>query len=166
MAVTTMESITSLIRRLKADSTRCPHLPHLTFQKSEHFEWRHNTQTITYNPSLKHANAYLLHEYGHALLGHCDYSHDVTLLEMERAAWDQAVSMSERYHVAIDFDLIESSLDTYRDWLHARSTCPKCQSTGVQMSKHVYQCLYCQTAWRVNEARNCALRRYTIKHPR
>ena len=161
-----MESITSLIHELQKDSERCQHITDLKFRRGTVFGWNFATQTITYNPNVKNVQAYLIHEYGHALLGHHDYSRDIMLIEMERAAWDQAVTISHRYDVPIDFDLIEASLDTYRDWLHARSTCTNCGSTGVQIEEHRYKCLACHQQWRVNEARNCALRRYPIKKSR
>lgn len=163
MAVTTMEQITSLIQHLLTDSTRCPHLEGISFESSDTFKWHAQSKKITYDPYAENAAAYLLHEYAHALLGHSDYSHDITLIEMERAAWDQAVTLGERYGTGIDFDIIESSLDTYRDWLHARSTCPTCDATGVQSAKSAYTCLSCHTTWRVNDARTCALRRYPHK---
>lgn len=156
-----MEQITSLIPKLRIDSKRCPHLGKLIFESSDSFSWHYTEQKITYDPHAEHAAAYLLHEYGHALLGHRDYAHDVFLLEMERDAWDQAVSLASRYGVSVDFELIESALDTYRDWLHQRSTCPTCQATGIQTAKYTYQCIACHTKWRVNDARACALRRYS-----
>lgn len=161
-----MGSTTSLIHQLKKDSERCPHITDLQFISGKTFGWNHVTQSITYDPAVSNVEAYLLHEYGHALLGHHDYSRDVTLLEMERAAWDQAVSLSGRYNIPIEFDLIETSLDSYRDWLHARATCPSCGATGVQSREKIYTCLACHEEWRVNDARACALRRYRTKKSR
>ena len=79
------------------------------------------------------------------------------------AAWDKALQLAPEYDVAITDELIEESLDTYRDWLHSRSLCPHCNATGVQTATRHYQCLACHHAWRVNEARTCALRRYETK---
>ena len=82
---------------------------------------------------------------------------------MEREAWDEVIKLAEKYNVSIDPKNIQLTLDTYRDWLHKRSTCPKCQANGVQDGAKSYQCVACSHKWRVNEARICALRRYNIK---
>ncbi len=163
MVVTTMEKITSVLEKLKNDASGIPHLAHLTFQQGEVFGWDHTACAITYNPTIPHATTYLLHEYGHALLDHQSYNHDIDLIKMERAAWDKALEIAPGYHVAIDADLIEDSLDTYRDWLHSRSLCPNCSATGIQMAQASYECIACHHTWHVNEARNCALRRYDTK---
>ena len=162
-AVTTMEKITFLIKKLQSSASSNPNLTDLVFLKGEFFSWDHTTHTITFNPSDPLANAYLLHEFGHALLGHTDYSHDIELLQIERAAWDKAVKIAKEYEVSLDSDTVEDSLDTYRDWLHDRSLCPKCSATGIQIGALVYRCVACNASWRVNEARNCALRRYSTK---
>lgn len=82
---------------------------------------------------------------------------------MERDAWQYAKdTLGQTYDQAILDDTVEDALDSYRDWLHARSTCPACQATGIQTKKEEYKCLACRTKWRVNEARICALRRYKL----
>ncbi len=149
-----MPSIPSLILRLKAD------YPQFTFHPSDTFLWSPSEQTIHYVVDEGGAE-FILHELAHGLLGHADYNHDIELLAMERAAWDKAVEIGEHYALVIDSELIQSTLDTYRDWLHARSTCPHCRATGLQVKKRRYTCPACQHAWRVNEARICALRRFT-----
>lgn len=163
MAVTTMEKITSLAQKLKNSVSGIPHLTHLTLTKGEMFGWNHTACAITYHPAAQDSEAYLLHEFGHALLGHEAYAHDIELIRMERDAWNQAQELGAQYDIAIDEDLIEDALDTYRDWLHSRSLCPRCDATGVQTDSHTYQCVACSNVWRVNEARTCALRRYSTK---
>lgn len=162
MDATTTEPITSLIKQLIVDSTQLP-AGNLTFSHADDFGWNHSARTIFYNPKEPNAPAYLLHEYGHALLSHDSHIRDISLIAMERAAWDEAVRMAPHYHVTIDNDMVESALDTYRDWLHARSACPTCATAGVQIQHDIYRCLACQTQWRVNDARACALRRYKVK---
>ena len=81
---------------------------------------------------------------------------------MERAAWDKAVLIALDFGQTIDTNTVESTLDSYRDWLHARSTCPNCQATGLQIKKQTYSCPACRHTWRVNEARICALRRFSL----
>ena len=93
----------------------------LSFRSSSHFHWHYPSRTVYYDPHDAQATAYLLHEYGHALLGHCGYARDVQLVAMERAAWNAGCRVGTGWQVTVDDELIESSLDTYRDWLHAHT---------------------------------------------
>lgn len=158
-----MEKITSLVRTLQ--SSGILDTPHgtITLEASVSFSWHYQTRTVTYDAADPHAEVLLLHEVGHALLDHQDYDHDIHLLEMERAAWDKAQSFATDFGITIDKERVEDALDTYRDWLHARSLCPQCSSTGVQTAPNIYTCLACHHTWRVNEARTCQLRRYDTK---
>ncbi|HWT40911.1 MAG TPA: hypothetical protein VN081_06660 [Dongiaceae bacterium] len=147
----------SLLTTLKVD------YPTITFEESDQFSWSPDHQMVTYTLSDPHAPELLLHELSHGLLRHHDYQRDVELLGMERAAWDTACELAGTYAIAIDDDTIEDNLDTYREWLHARSTCPQCTATGYQINQTTYECPACLAQWRVNEARSCELRRYTTK---
>jgi len=158
-----MEKITSLVKNLKSSAAAEPQLHSLTLKKGELFSWNYTACAITYNPDIENTEAYLLHEFSHALLGHKEYAKDIELLNMERAAWDKALIIADTFNVDIGEDLIEESLDTYRDWLHNRSTCPNCSATGIETSNQLYECVACHTTWHVNEARDCSLRRYTTK---
>ncbi len=152
-----MPSIASLVHKLARD------YPEYTFSPGDHFRWASGSLEITYDPSNKHANEHTLHELAHALLKHTDYSRDIQLITIERDAWQCARDeLGPQYEVAITDTVIQDSLDTYRDWLHARSTCPNCQATGMQYKKHHYHCVACQHTWRVNDARVCGLRRYKV----
>ena len=154
-----MPSISSLVNRLAAD------IPSVAFVAGDAFHWEPDTQTITYQAGGTDV-ADLLHEVGHALLAHTDYTRDVQLLAMERDAWHHARTiLAPRYHLVIPESVVDDALDSYRDWLHARSLCPQCHATGVQSARHEYRCLACLTTWRVNDARQCALRRYPTKNP-
>lgn len=164
MDVIIMAEITSLIKELLASTTRDISLAHLTVTPGEVFSWNYTACAIKYSENMPHAKAYLLHEFGHALLHHTTYTHDVDLIRMERAAWDKALQLAKNYHITISNDTIEKSIDTYRDWLHSRSLCPQCSSTGIQLAPFSYACLACHSHWCVNEARTCALRRYVKKH--
>lgn len=149
-----MPSIPLLISKASTD------FPSITFLAANEFRWSPEERTVFYEQDSKDVSS-LLHEVSHAILDHKDYMRDIELLELERAAWSYAQTvLSPIYHVVIDADQIEDSLDTYRNWLHARSTCPACHATGFQIKKTVYKCLACQATWRVNDARMCALRRY------
>jgi len=151
-----MPSIISLIKKLKSD------YPQFTFCESDTFLWSHDENTI-YFEKAGNNYGFLLHELAHALLNHIDYYRDVELLAMERKAWDKARKLATDYDLSIDDDFIQSNLDTYRDWLHSRSTCPACKANGMQVESKTYKCLACNHKWRVNEARTCSLRRYDVK---
>lgn len=151
-----MPSTPSLLVRLSLD------FPSIRFVPSDSYRWHAPDATIFYVADSGDDCA-LLHEVAHAALHHRSYDRDVQLIEMEQNAWEYArASLTKRYGVMIDDDTIQDSLDTYREWLHTRSLCPGCQATGIQTRKDHYQCLACRTQWRVNEARLCSLRRYTL----
>jgi len=158
MDVTTMQSTTSITTKLHTD------FPQFLFVDSSSHSWSPQANTIFYNSSSHDPEA-LLHEVAHGLLGHQTFQRDIELLAMERDAWDYAQNhLALKYLLhKIDDSVIQESLDSYRDWLHSRSTCPDCKASGLQTAKNTYKCLACSTTWKVNDARNCALRRYTIK---
>ena len=156
MAVTTMQSITSLASRLQTDFTV------FRFVASDEFRWSYSEKTIFYDITSDDI-ASLLHELSHAILDHQAYRRDIELIEMERDAWRHAVILGQKYNVVVTTDDIEDSLDTYRDWLHSRSACPSCKATGIELKKRQYSCLACNIKWNVNDARICALRRYIIQ---
>lgn len=157
MAVITMAATDSLISKLKAD------YPSLRFVPADYFRWAPEDQTIYYAPlGEPRDEATLLHELGHALAGHTDFFHDIELIKMEREAWVKATAIAPTYEVVIEETVAEEALDSYRDWLHARSRCPNCEQAGVQESENTYQCLICYASWRVNDARQCGLRRYRL----
>ena len=159
-----MRSMSSLIHKLKTDFWQ------LNFLPAEQFSWSPVTKTVFYAANEPNAPLLLLHELGHATLEHHDYQRDISLLAMETAAWGVAAELASTYKVRMSDDVIQDHLDTYRDWLHARSTCPECGATGYQTEARQYRCVACSHEWRVNEARGCALRRYqvraSIKEPR
>ncbi len=86
----------------------------------------------------------ILHEVGHALLEHNFYTTDLERLKMERAAWEKARELCSTYGVEYDEDYVETALDSYRDWLHARSRCPRCQVTRFQDDRGEYHCPECE----------------------
>lgn len=150
-----MPSTPSLRNRLASDH------PSITFIDGIDYRWDPSHTTISVNPE-ENDPAALLHELAHAVLEHTAYRRDINLLAMERDAWSYAVqTLAPQYGVTIDDDTVQEHLDTYRDWLHARSRCPRCTATGIQSSHHSYTCLACRATWQVNDARTCALRRYT-----
>jgi len=152
-----MPSTHSLLAKLETD------FPHLSFTAGDRFSWSPSAHTVFYDKSDMENESILLHELAHGVLEHRKYSKDVELLSLESAAWEKAVEISASYDVTITDDTVQDHLDTYRQWLHARSTCTQCEATGYQSGKGEYTCVACSYTWRVNEARICALRRYSIK---
>lgn len=154
-----MRSISSLIHKLKVD------YPDITFFETDDFVWAPDTRTVSYSTEQPNASALLLHELAHGLLDHQEYTRDIQLLAMETAAWEKAKELADRYNVRLSEDVLQAHLDTYRDWMHARSTCPECTATGYQTKPLYYACPACSHEWRVNEARLCGLKRYKTKNP-
>lgn len=152
MVVTTMPSIQSLVNKLSAL------YPNYQWQVADKFAWNPASKTISYISGGSHAQ--LLHELGHAELRHDTYARDIELLRLERAAWTKAETIATDLGLTISQDIVEDHLDSYRDWLHQRSTCPRCNATGIQIDDQHYSCLECDSVWKVNEARNCGLKRY------
>ncbi len=151
-----MQPTKELLSRLRADH------PDITIVVGDDFKWSESEQTlmVTNNP---HANVYVLHELAHGILKHTDFSLDIELIRQEREAWDYARSaLGPRYGVSIDEDLVEEALDTYRQWMHARSLCPTCGLTALQTKTSTYVCVNCRCSWRPNDARRYALRRYKL----
>lgn len=157
MDVTIMPSTTSILASLRSK------YPQFSFKPGDNFLWSSFDNTIYYDKKSSDLLVFLLHELSHALLGHNQYDRDIQLITMERQAWDYTVKLALKYSVTISNDVVQSTLDSYREWLHSRSTCPKCQATGMQTKENEYTCLVCNNIWRVNEARTRALRRYERK---
>lgn len=63
---------------------------------------------------------------------------------MESEAWDKARELADKYDIEVNEDLVQDELDTYRDWLHARSKCKKCGLTCYQTSDGAYHCPRCE----------------------
>lgn len=130
--------------------------PHLAFTAGPVAHWSPATGQVIYMPGDTLVAIWtLFHELGHALLGHASYESDINLLQKEAAAWEEAAIVARRYGETIDDEHVQDCLDTYRDWLHKRSTCPVCESHGVQPSEHLYICLNCRNTWKVTSARFC-----------
>ena len=158
MGATTTQSIKSTRKKIIAA------FDEFTFATDEVAHWNAALNTVFYeNDSTPEALYTLLHELGHAVLGHTSYRQDVELLSMERTAWQKATEIATNFEININPDFIEETLDSYRDWLHLRSRCPNCNSAGIQRTDGNYYCVLCEHGWRANEAKTCGLKRYSIK---
>ena len=136
-----------------------------TFRASDHFRWSPLTGTIHFDQhNLDHISGVwsLLHELGHALLGHKGYDTDIDLLKLERAAWDKAVELSRGYGFSVEEDHIEDCMDTYRDWLKVRSTCPDCDNVSLQTEPTIYRCFNCGCSWQVSDSPICQVQRRKV----
>ena len=116
--------------------------PNLVFKPSHKFLF-HPPKTILFNQTDANFPSLILHEIGHAELGHYDFKTDIARLRMEVAAWEKARELAPKFNITIDENLIESELDTYRDWLHQKSKCKKCGLTRYQTNDGRYHCPFC-----------------------
>jgi len=135
-----------------------------SFEKADTFSWQPSDNTIYYNPNDSNVLILLLHEVSHALMGHKQYSSDIGLLKIEQETWARTVELANSLDVTVCMDDIQLNLDTYRDWMHERSKCPSCKSTGVQIKLNTYECPACNNRWKVNQAKECRLKRQNIKN--
>ncbi len=145
-----------IARNIQADH------PQFRFVVSPYASWSPRDNEIRYTLSGIHAIASMLHELAHALLNHQTYQTDLDLLNKEVTAWEHATKLAERYSVTLDPDHIQDCLDTYRDWVHKRSTCPNCHANGLQTASIPrYSCINCGQQWRVSNSRFCRSYRRT-----
>jgi hypothetical protein len=136
--------------------------PALAFVPGKTAHWSARHQEVIYASSDSPSAVWtLLHELGHALLGHSTYDSDASLMQKEVEAWEKARQLGQKYNLIMGDDHIQQCLDTYREWLYKRSACPKCNSHGVQHSNGRYACLNCRTEWQVTSARFCRPYRLT-----
>lgn len=124
----------------------------ITFQPAEVFYWSPQEKIVHFVPSQleKEQGVYqLLHEVGHAICEHTNYRSSISLLKMEVEAWEKAKEISAQYATTIPDEHIEKCLDSYRDWLHQRSTCPACSNIATEHSENQFQCFNCLQKWSV-----------------
>lgn len=134
------------INQLTADFSQ------FNFEPAKLFYWSASNNTVYYNPKdiTKIEGIFrLLHEVGHALLAHKSYESGIELIRLESQAWQKAKKLADTYDLIIDQQQIESCLDSYRDWLHLRSTCPNCQAISTETSVNQYRCFNCGQKWKV-----------------
>lgn len=133
-------------------------IPNIDFKSSHKFYWSPNKLCVYYDENLIDTDAgkwALLHETAHAYLSHSKYTNDLSLLLMEIEAWKQANIIALDIGIKINNDHIQDCLDSYREWLHARSTCPKCSLNTLQIDNSTYECINCRSKWTVSKSRFC-----------
>ena len=145
-------SLEGLLEQIRSDH------PDLSFIESTNFSWHAGKKHVSFKKSdagSEQAAWALLHELGHALLDHTTYRYDIELLQIEATAWGKARELAQKYALTIDEDYIQDCLDTYRDWLHLRATCPSCFARSLQSSPRDYHCFNCGSEWQVSRSRLC-----------
>jgi ribosomal protein S27AE len=134
--------------------------PEIKFTPDAYFSYDYEQSSIHYSLTEKYSAQLLLHEIAHYKLGHRRYNRDIQLVEQEVSAWQYAKELlSKKYKITIYKKLVASCIATYQDWLAQRSSCPRCNTIGIQDTADRYYCPSCGIAWKVNIAKTCALRR-------
>lgn len=139
--------------------------PDLLFKEGSLYAWSPKNKTVTYaaaNSDEQHAIWALIHEVAHASLKHEHYKNDLDLLRHEVEAWSAAKDIALQLDTTIDEDHVQDCLDTYRDWIHKRATCPSCSVVGLQRDDGSYSCFNCQTTWKVPASPLCRVSRTVI----
>ena len=126
-----------LIEKLRLD------FPEFRFKTGKKFAFRF-PKTITIGPEESGAKLLVLHELGHAVLGHKEFKTDVERLKMEVEAWEKARELAGVYQIDFNEEMMQDELDSYRDWLHKKSRCPKCELTRFQDADGTYHCPRCE----------------------
>ncbi len=138
--------------------------PAITFAPNEEFYWSSQRQTVYYNEQAVRTQSgifRLFHEIGHALCQHKRYTSGIQLVKLEAEAWEKAREIAKTYNLIVEDALIEGCLDSYRDWLHLRSTCPRCQTVAIESKMNQYRCFNCFTNWKVPKDQRS--RQYRLK---
>ena len=104
-------------------------------------------KTIVLGPPEPFSELLALHEVSHAICKHREFRTDVERLKMEVQAWEKARELASFYGIELNEELIQQELDTYRDWLHQKSRCPKCGLTRFETSDRVYYCPGCESLY-------------------
>ena len=117
--------------------------PDFKFKEGKKFAFRY-PRTIILGPTEPFSELLTLHEVSHAILKHNDFKMDVERLKMENEAWERARELALKYDIEVNENFIQDELDTYRDWLHKKSRCPKCGLTRFQTPDSLYHCPRCE----------------------
>ena len=139
--------------------------PDQTFIAGRYFMWSPSSKTITFDERRLGSNngrLALLHEIGHARLGHRIYKYDMELLRMEMEAWDVARQLAPALGVSINEDHISSTIASYDEWLTKRATCPDCGNFSLQRGRDAYACFACGAQWVVNWRKDRRVKRTVV----
>lgn len=117
--------------------------PDLKFISGKKFAFR-PPKTIVIGPEEERDDMLLLHEVGHALMGHRDFSMNIQRMKMEVEAWERARGLATEFGVSIDEGVIDRELDTYRNWIDQKSRCPECGLARYETPDGQYHCPRCE----------------------
>ncbi|HEV2403336.1 MAG TPA: hypothetical protein VGS08_03985 [Candidatus Saccharimonadales bacterium] len=153
-------NINDLVDKLRKD------FPDLSFAARTQAYWSPRDKHIFYKLAPKTDTAIwtLFHELGHALLKHDSYMTDIDLLRKEVAAWSKAEELAIAYGFTFNDFYVQKCLETYRNWIYKRSTCPRCDARGTQNQEKEYVCLNCGAHWSVSTSRFCRPYRGSNRH--
>ena len=129
------------------------HYPEVKFVAGGYFMYSPAEDLVVYDLDRLTQNdgkLALLHEIGHAKLGHKMYKYDIELLSIEVAAWDYVRENAQNHAIQLDEDHISACIASYDHWLVKRATCPECQNFSLQRGRDFYGCFLCGTQWTVN----------------
>ena len=130
----------------------------ISFVRDKANLWSPQTREIYYRQPLSKYS--ILHELGHALQGHTDYTLDIQLLKMEADAWRKAQQLATNYGLKIPAKYINDCMNTYKDWMLSRAKCPDCDLVGLQAANTLtYNCCNCSLSWSVPLETKCLVRR-------
>lgn len=141
--------------------------PAITFTQDESFHWSPKLKTVFYEADAVETIEklqQLFHEIGHAVCGHTKFTSGIQLLRLETEAWARAKVIARKYGITIQQTKIEQCLDSYRDWLHLRSSCPNCTTVATEIEDNTYRCFTCLQQWKVPLDQRS--RRYRLKQAR
>lgn len=137
-----------------------------TYVPGSFFMWLPRQSSITYSEKRLKTNSGrigLLHEIGHARLGHLSYpKFDMALLTMEMDAWDFVRSHAAQYDLRVDERHISRCIASYDYWLSKRATCPDCANFSLQKGRSDFACFACGANWRVNDNKMRRVKRTVI----
>lgn len=137
MRKSTFDSLSPKLQQIISD------FPNLIFKRGPRFTFR-PPNIIILGPKTDHYELLTLHEIGHALSKHRNYKTHLQLLKMETEAWQRAKPLAQKYNIKYDESLVESHLDTYRDYLYSQTTCPHCGNYCIESSTGKLFCPFCQ----------------------
>jgi hypothetical protein len=127
--------------------------------------WSPNMGTVTYDKRRINTNEGklgLLHEIGHANMGHKLYRYDMELIRMEMEAWDIARELAPMFEVKVDERHIARAIRSYDEWLTKRATCPDCGNFCLQKGRDMFGCFVCGSKWQVNWRKDRRVKRTII----
>ncbi len=125
-------------------------------QKKFAFRMQNGQPTVFLGQPQPYFALLALHELGHGLSRHYDYSTHIHRIKIECEAWERAKTVFLHYKKMAEDDkevseilpewnedFVQEKMDTYRDWLHVKSKCKKCSSTMYQTNDGKYHCPQC-----------------------